>query len=513
MTEQSPSPELELEATWQALSPWSIISFVASVFKAMLSNAYALIPIFYAGWSNDIPLLWVIEGGLLLLVLLSLFAFLQWTKFRFRISASQLDVKQGILFTKTDEIPLSRIQNIRYEQPFYFRPLDLATLVIETAGSSKDEAKLAALDAKQAQTLKLQLLQLSSAKEQTTADNIPQRSTIDNHQPIIKRSLGDLILFGLYQNNFIWFAIIAGPVMGQIEWEKVAESAVIQSIFDWAIQVTHNNIILQTSLFMSLIVIGYIVFSMISILASVLKYHPYSLDKRQQTLQRSGGVIAHQQDALAIKRIQLIHFHQPLLARILKIWTIYLKQVKGSEIEQKTQKHMLIPSVRPAEISSLFQKLPSLNQDEITLPNEYHPIHIDWFYKRVWLPFMPFVLLLIGWLTTAVDKELLVVSFVAAMLGAGLLFLRFKQWGYVIEKHAIWQRTGLLGADWKRIPFDKIQHVTLTQTASQKKQQLAYVQLGLASGLINIPYIELSVANKITARSLNAVAKQYKQWI
>ncbi|WP_434938802.1 PH domain-containing protein [Shewanella sp. HL-SH8] len=502
---------------WKALSPWSILSFVFGSLKNILSNGYALIPIFYAGWSNDVSIVWVIDGFIVLLILLTSFAFIQWRKFRYRISTEQLDVKRGLFFTKKDEIPLNRIQNIRFEQPFYFKPLKLAVLVIETAGSSKDEAKLTALDAKHAQILKQHLLQLNKVSETVTSKDdetskIAMKATTSD-QPIIKRSLKELIIFGFYQNNFIWFAIIAGPVAGQIEWEKVAQSPLIKASIEWVNQATHDSFMLQLIMISSLFIMGYLLFSAISVLASVLKYYPYSLDKHQQTLQRSGGVIAHQQDALAIKRIQVIHFQQPLLARFVNRWTLFLKQVKGNEVEERTKQHMLIPSIKNTEIESIFSMLPSLSPSVITLPTDYTGINIAWLYKRIWLPFIPFSILLGLFFTLDIDIKLVEFAFVAAILVSLLLYIRYKRWGYVLEQDAVWQHSGLLGRDWKRIPFEKIQHVKVTQTARQKTQQLAYLELGLASGAIILPYIPIEVANTLIARSLNTVSTQYKQWI
>ncbi|MCW3173036.1 PH domain-containing protein [Shewanella subflava] len=516
-TQQSTEPQVLL-ADWQALSPWSIVSFIMGSLKSIFSNGYALIPIFYAGWTNDISVFWVIDGAIILIGLLTTFAFIQWRKFRYRISRVQLDVKRGLFFTKKDEIPLNRIQNIRLEQTFYFKLLNLAELVIETAGSSKDEARLSAIDAQHAHALKQQLLQLQyedveSSSQQPDTDATGKSPELT--QPIVTRSLKELILFGFYQNNFIWFALIAGPIAGQIEWEKIVQSALFQQLITWVNHTTHESLMLQLVLFVGLLVAGYLLFSMISIIASVLKYYPYRLDKRQQTLQRSGGVIAHQQDALAIKRIQVIHFHQPLLARIVNRWTIYLKQVKGNEVEEKTKQHMLIPAVKPNEIEQIFQPISSLSPTPIRLPNGYMPINIAWLYKRIWLPFIPFTILSALGLLTPLPIEIAVieVAFVAALVVSALLVVRFKRWGYFLQNDAIWQHSGLLGRHWKRIPFEKIQHVKIIQTRAQKQKQLAYLELGLASGTIMLPYIAIETANLIAARAFNTISPHYKPWI
>ncbi|MCT8987422.1 PH domain-containing protein [Shewanella phaeophyticola] len=257
----------------------------------------------------------------------------------------------------------------------------------------------------------------------------------------------------------------------------------------------------------------YGLFSLISIIAAVLKYYPYKLDRHTDTLQRSGGVISHQQDALAIKRVQLIHAKQPLIARLFKRWTLYFKQVKGQEVEQKTKQHMLIPSVKPNEVEAILTAMPNLSGGASALPHNYTSIHIKWFTRRIILPLSIAILLsVIGgfdgrslsffestWLTTSVI--------------IGLIYLRYKHWGYIIDDQVIWQHTGLLGRQWKRIAFDKVQHVKITQTQGQKRANLAYIEIGLASGSVVFPYIPIDIANQIISRSLHAVSRNSQNWI
>ena len=500
---------------WQALSPWSIVSNIFSTLKNILSNGFAIVPIVYTGWQQGFDMQWGILASSVLLILVTIFAIIEWRKFRFRLHNHQLEVRRGLIFTKKDEIPLSRIQNIRYEQPFYFKPLSLGTLVIETAGSKKDEAHLAALDTLQAQTLKRLLLNLSHTKV-TSTDELQQANSqqnIDNTQPIVRKSLADLVLFGFYQNNFIWFAVIAGPIAGQIDWDKIFDSPLAQQFWLWVQQQTHQNIGLQTIMLIVALFAIYSLFSLISIVAAILKYHPYQLDKHDETIQRSGGVISHQQDALAIKRIQLVQVQQPAIARLFNRWTLYFKQVKGHEVEQKTKQHMLVPSVKSTEIESLLASIPQLSGGASALPNSYKPIHINWLTKRIVLPLFPAIVLTIVGYYGHHSLEFFEFTWFAATMIMLAIYIRYKQWGYVVADKVIWQHSGFFGQQWKRVAFEKVQHVKITQTKSQKHAQLAYVEIGLASGNVVFPYIPTSVAQQIVAQSLNATVNNNQNWI
>ena len=500
---------------WQALSAWSIVSNIFSTLKNILSNGFAIVPIVYTGWQQGFDMQWGILASSVLLILVTIFAIIEWRKFRFRLHNHQLEVRRGLIFTKKDEIPLSRIQNIRYEQPFYFKPLSLGTLVIETAGSKKDEAHLAALDTLQAQTLKRLLLNLSHTKV-TSTDELQQANSqqnIDNTQPIVRKSLADLVLFGFYQNNFIWFAVSAGPIAGQIDWDKIFDSPLAQQFWLWVQQQTHQNIGLQTIMLIVALFAIYSLFSLISIVAAILKYHPYQLDKHDDTIQRSGGVISHQQDALAIKRIQLVQVQQPAIARLFNRWTLYFKQVKGHEVEQKTKQHMLVPSVKSTEIESLLASIPQLSGGASALPNSYKPIHINWLTKRIVLPLFPAIVLTIVGYYGHHSLEFFEFTWFAATMIMLAIYIRYKQWGYVVADKVIWQHSGFFGQQWKRVAFEKVQHVKITQTKSQKHAQLAYVEIGLASGNVVFPYIPTSVAQQIVAQSLNATVNNNQNWI
>ncbi|WP_445781190.1 PH domain-containing protein [Shewanella sp.] len=510
--------------SWQALSPWSIITYIFSTIKGVLSNGFAVIPFVYTGWKQGFDAQWFILAISVITILVSTAAIIEWRKFRFRLNGDQLEVKRGLFFTKKDEIPLNRIQNIRYEQPFYFKPLALGTLIIETAGSQKDEAQLAALDTWQALTLKRLLLKLTQAENsphqavQASIAHAKHTATEPLHeqhnsQAIARKSLGDLLMFGFYHNNFIWFAVIAGPIAGQIDMENLFDSPLAKQFWLWIESQTQQSIALQSLFLIAGIIVLYGLFSLISIIAAVLKYYPYKLDRLNDTLQRSGGVISHQQDALAIKRIQLIHAEQPVLARLFKRWTLYFKQVKGQEVEQKTKQHMLIPSVTPCEVESILAAMPNLSGGASVLPGHYNRIHIYWFTKRMMLPLAIATLLsVIAWFDgrtlSYYETTWLITSAVI-----GIIYLRYRQWGYVLDDNVLWQHTGLLGRQWKRIAFDKVQHVKITQTLGQKRSKLAYVEVGLASGSIVFPYIPVTIAEQIISRSLDAVSRHNEHWI
>lgn len=496
-------------ADWSSLSAWSVISFTLFAIKQLLSNGYALIPLVYTGWQQGFSSPWVIIVALLTLVLIFSYSVLQWLKFRFKIDDCKLNIKHGIIFKKVDEIPFNKIQNIRLQQPLYFRPMGLYSLVVETAGSKGNEAELSALDYKEALALKKRLMTEQEQHSPTSSNDVGASTAEIQHNTVVRKSFKELVLFGLYQNNAIWLAVILGPLFGQVDWESMENLQSVQAFWAWYDVNIAISFILQAAFALLALTLFYLLFSILSMTSAVLKYFPYRLSRSGNTLHRTGGIIAKQNDALAIKRIQVVKLYQPLVGRLFQRWTVYFQQVKGHEIEQRGSSNMLVPTMSRRDIAELLPKLKGIEATSTTQPKAYQHIHLGWFWRRGLLP------LLVPAINTYfhgldIFTEIL---WIAASLFCIGIYLRYRQYGYVIDGDNLWFHSGLLGHSWQLVALSKVQHVATSQTPSQKRSQLANLEIGLASGSIKLPYISVIDARYIAERSLSLVHNDHRNWI
>lgn len=498
---------------WASLSPWSIISFSLHALKVMFSNGYALIPVIYTGWQQGFNSPWVILVMVAVVLAIATFAMVQWSQYRFRVQDHKLGIKQGLLFKRTHEIPLNKIQNVRLEQPLYFRPLGLFSLVVETAGSKQDEAVLSAVNYRQAMQLKQRLFIHAPTTAATdpagTAPVDGKAAAPSASSLVVQKQLKDLLIFGLYQNNLFWLSIISGSILGQLNWEQIGDSVFAQALWQWY-QVTIATSLMNELLFgLSLLLLLYLLLALVSIASAVLKFHPYRLSLRDNTLHRTGGLLAKQHDVLALARVQLIRFNQPALGRLFKRWTANFKQVKGSEVEQLSKRHMLIPSMTSAEIPQVLSRLTGLNSRATELPTHYQGIDIGWFWRRAFLP--PLVALLASVILGI--NGLTELMWLAAALVVIALYLRYRQWGYRLQGHDLWIHTGVLGQSWQLLSLTKVQHVCISQTAGQRRKHLATLHLGMASGEQTIPYLSITDARVIAETALSLTKYDHTNWI
>ncbi|MFT5789261.1 MAG: putative membrane protein [Shewanella sp.] len=495
---------------WSSLSAWSVISFTLFAIKQVFSSGYALIPVVYTGWNQGFSSPWVIVVALFSVVSILVYSVLQWLKFRFKIDANKLNIKHGVIFKKVDEIPFNKIQNVRLQQPLYFRPMGLYSIVVETAGSKGNEAELSALDYKEALALKKRLMTEQEHHSETISTEATSSNHADNqHHTVTRKSLKELVLFGLYQNNAIWLAVILGPILGQLDWESMENLQSLQTFWAWYDSNIAVSIVLQLLFALFSLALFYLLFSLLSMASAVLKYSPYRLSRSGNTLHRTGGIIAKQNDALAIKRIQEVKFYQPLVGRLFKLWTVYFQQVKGHEVEHRGSNNMLVPSMTRKNIAELLPKLNGIEATSIQLPSRYQHINLGWFWRRGWLP------LLVPAINTyfhGLDVFTETLWIAASLFSLGI-YLRYRQYGYVIEGDNLWFHSGLLGHSWQLIALSKVQHVAISQSPNQKRSQLANLEIGLASGTIKLPYISVQDAQRIAERSLTLIHNDHRNWI
>ncbi|MCL1036082.1 PH domain-containing protein [Shewanella submarina] len=493
--------------SWSRLSPWAIINYVFKSAIELLSNGFAVIPFVVTGWKAGFDSPWIpvaIAAGLLLILG---YALIQWLKFRYRLSDDKLNVRSGALFTKRQELPLDKIQNVRLEQPFYYRPFGLCTLVVESAGSKKDEVELAAIAREQAQQMKQHLLRLGKGDSQEIS--ISTDLSLDKgHEGelLVIRDAKALCLFGLYSNNLIWAAAILGPLSGTLEWsvwvDMVQHNALIEGF-------NHQGLILQILLATVLLLVLAVLITGINVLATILKYYPFRLTRTASTMQRSGGVISHQQDGLPIRRVQILEASQPFIARLLGLWTVIFRQVQGQEVEKVVDKSLLTPSLKPFEVNQLISRTFPFSDADNKLPSRYLPIHSDWLWRR--LP-LPFIIPLLNSFSLGANPFTLTL-WLGATLASVVIWLRYRKWGYRLGKEVVWQHTGVIGRNWKRIPLGKVQHVCIRQTPGQRRKHLANLQLGLASGTVSLPSIPLRHARLIAEKVLKHTRTDHSNWI
>ncbi|WP_341502987.1 PH domain-containing protein [Gallaecimonas sp. GXIMD4217] len=469
---------------WQRLSPWGL----GVVFLGQLRLMVQALPGFiaaglYGPWDLGTLGLWGLSAGLPLMLASSI---LGWWLFRFRLDGNRLLIRKGLLFRAHLDIPASRIQNIQISQPLYLRPLSLYNLEVETAGAKGKEATLVALPLDQANRLKRQLLEGATAPVQQEAS-----------APMLSRSLGDLVIHGICHNHLAWLLVVLAPFWDYIDWSGMTIFRLDDSRFSPA----------MTALAVAGFLLAlFLVFTLLSVLGAVVRYHPYALHRHDGMLRLSGGLLTRHQASLKLRRLQIIRLRYNLLCRLFGRWTLELVQVKDDhQQEQDARASMVLPALE-------YQQLPhymSLLGHRHQVPEEARAIDSRYLSRTalLWLlPALPTLATLMQ--ITGGSQPLLLLPLLWL-----LVWLRWRHWGYHQEGRDLWIRSGLFGTTWTLIPGPKVQAVRLSQSPGQMKHDLASLQLSLASGTLTLPYIPLRVAQQIRDRLIYEAERHPHDWL
>jgi putative membrane protein len=135
------------------------------------------------------------------------YGYLAWRRTHYRISRDDLRLETGVLFRRSRQVRLDRLQAVDVVRPLVARALGLAELRLEVAGGSSSEAPLAYLSEPAAQQLRAELLARAAGLEhdQPQAPTAPERV-------LLTVPLGRLIESQVRSAVTFW-ALLAGMVL------------------------------------------------------------------------------------------------------------------------------------------------------------------------------------------------------------------------------------------------------------------------------------------------------------
>ncbi|MFN6970587.1 MAG: PH domain-containing protein [Rheinheimera sp.] len=459
---------------WQRSSAWALLPLLV---KAIVQWAGVLVGGAYFSstdrFSEYMPL---IVAALICLVIGS--ALLNWRFTRFRVSTVGIELRRGVLHKEQLLLAPSRIQELQVQQPFYFKPLHLFTVSLDSAGSTQQEFYLTGLSAQQ-----LALLQGGEYVEQTSPST-----------PFLR------IWFATLYNKHLWLPLLAvlGAAQAQLEGDL------------WQTLWTQGQTLLQQSgllhsvalqLFVGLSVLLLVIISLL--LMTIIWLYPQRFERDARQLQLTQGTVLKRSQRIQTKRVQLLTVIQPLLARGFGHFSLIFHSFANSQ-EQKNKFVLLGQTAIDIDQQLQAQQLLALSDIQQLPLQRYLPVY----FQRVLLlrnllllGLLPVLLLVwqlevIAW-TTATLLWLAVACWLWADWWA------FRRWhGYLVQDQVLYLWEGGLGQSWQVLPLWQIQKVQVVQSLFFRQQQLLQVLLFTANGTVTLAALPNGQAQALYAQIL-----------
>jgi putative membrane protein len=506
---------------WQKLSPIAIVYFAMKIIRGALGNIVYLIPALAYSYSSIMshPLIWL-PAILVLFSLLLFGAFWSFQVYRFRLSKKVLEIRSGIFSKKHLNLPFERIQNVKIEQPIYYRLTGFACLQLDTAGSAKQEANLVALPLMLAEQLKQQILDVTpEQKDQGDSEysNLNTKDLAANPAPkeqiINERSVADLVLHGI-TNNRIW--ILLG---GLAPFYDDIAAKLNQGLQTYGINLkqmfslqTHS--MFQVGLYvLSLTFVIMFILMLFSVTGAIISYYGFTLSKTGNRYIRRSGLFTKHEVSMPLSRLQIVIQKQDWLDVVLKRVNLKLEQMNAQlkHVDPSAANNkILVPSITAQQSQTLIKDIYPDNQ---LFTIAFSPISAYYLVRYIGYFLFPLFCVFAG--LAMVNQK-----FTLAALGLGvflllsvLVYLRWRRWGYAFDDNFIYLRRGVLGVDYYCFPAFKVQQCHFKQSVMMKKRQLATNTYVLASGSITLPMLPESLALRLIDRCLYQVESSQRSWM
>lgn len=533
---EEPKLKVETGDEWQRLSLISILYFTIRNFTNSAQVLIYTIPalaISFNIWDNLLSPEVLIGAGILFLST-SVSGVISFLMYKFRVHNQHVEIHHGVFQRRYTNLPLWRIQNVKIERPFYYRPFGYALVVLDTAGSGKEEAKIVAVPEDYAEALKKQVLYEKALHDEGDLDCLPNEDLSDeqsssfptprtrtkaidsshsNEEVLNRRSVKDIIIHGI-TNNRVWIILgAAAPfyddVFGLVsEWladkglqlnQLVGE----QTVAWWQFGLYAFVILMMLMALVALLSVG----------GALFTFYGYTLSRTGDRYIRRSGLLNKLEVSMRASRIQMITAKQDWLDKILKRVNLYFEQnsTAGQQMQElMSPNKLIVPSVTEDEAFALSQEvMPGCDlrgQDYQTISKRFITF---WLLAGWTLPFITFFT--IGAVSSHLDIMLgSLVVFSAVSL---LLTLRWWRWGIAYDSKYVYIRRGRIGIDYQCFEPYKAQQVIVKQSVFMKRRKQATVKFVLASGAVTVPFLPEVYVNKLTDSVLFEVESTRRSWM
>ena len=422
-----PLENLQNTQDWQRISPIAIIYFLAKFVVGLLSNIVLLLPALYLSYDNFIahPHLWL-PIGLSIIAVISISTFLSFYFFQYRLNEDHIEIRSGVISKTYVNLPFAKIQNVKLEQPIYYRPFGFTCLQLDTAGSAKQEAKIVALKIEFAEQLKKEILTqhkiAKSAALNEESDAVKNSNINEQNNEVIlnTRSISDLIVHGV-TNNRIW--IFLGGLapffddLGRYVVEFFNGLGIdLEKLLTFA-----DKPMWQIGLYaVTLTFIVLLPFTLFSIAGSIITFYNYTLSKVGDRYIRRSGLLTKYEVTMRLSRLQMVIRQQDWLDMILKRINLKFEQNNSALNQHQASaqnSRIIVPSINPSECSALI--------DDVYPDNQMININYQSISKRFLLRNLGYILTPIFMLLSIffIIDNLFLVSYLSFLQSLNLLLI------------------------------------------------------------------------------------------
>jgi putative membrane protein len=479
----------------------AILLFILKTYRIIAGQVWPFLILFVL--KGDLANPGVLLGLAALIVLATAFAILGYFRHTFHIKSDELIVESGVLRRKKLVIPFDRIQVVNFEQTIVHQVFEVVRLSVDTAGSTKEECKLDALEKSEAEALRQVLL--SGRKSKTAVNEAEAAFNSDEEYeekftPIMRLSPGELLVAGIAENHLK----SGGLILLFMLWitERLREFGL--DVDEYTENLPEDDFPLA---WIIILLVIFLVFSVIiSLFRMVVRNFDLKFWRSDYGFKITAGLITTRMTSALDKKIQTLSWRDNLLKKIFGIHDLRLQQASSDMVT--VSKAITIPGCRANHIAFVRQ---SLYKDFVPGSVNFEKPEIKMLYRQLFFSII-FSLILLGASYLFVE-ELQYVAVIALLYFSFQFWLQYRKMFFGLNEEMLIIKGGAFGDRTTMIPVHKIQSVELSRSFYQRRHGLASIIIYNASGSLSIRLIKLERAREIVDFVLYKVEKDNKDWM
>lgn len=449
--------------------------------------------------------------GLVAAAALALLAVVQYYTYRFRIEASELVIRSGLISRNVRHLPLARIQNVALRRNVLHRMFSVAEVKLESAvGGVSAEAQMRVLSLRDAAAL--ETLVRASRGDAVAALDTADAPAVEG-ETLLQLPLPELVKLGLTSNRGLVLGAAGIGVFAQFDSDGFGDivADVGKSVFGYAAGL-HLGVLQWLVVLPLLALVIVAVLRVVSVLLTILQFFDFRLSELDDRLRVEAGLLTRIRSNAALRKIQHWTVRESLLLRwfgrrSLKVETAVMQT--GNETQGLSE---LAPIAPPAVVDALLARwLPWLQLDTL----DWQPLH-----PRAWRRMVFWPLLL----------TVLVCAPLCWRFGAwGLLPLLSIPWWIVRARKlastcawAVTDRVLVWRSGWldRRLSFaeiGKLQGLVLAQSPFERRRGMATLCADTAGAnpfghRLDLHYLPEEAARALYARLAPQIARSALRW-
>jgi|GEM_PF-583159 putative membrane protein len=481
----------EHENSWEQPSRQPVAGMVLALMKAVILIVKAFWPIMVLvliKTENEAQ-----RGYMLYFLIIPVFiitrSIVDYFNLRFYIEGKNLILRKGVFSKKIISVPLERIHTVNLDQHFIHKLFNITSLKIDTAGSSKSEAVIDAIEMKKAEALKDYLLSEAKAVKNELREeenNIPANK--EKGKIILNVELKDIFRIGITANHiqafFVFFAFLVSFIQNL---EEIFGDKVINLLRESASGLAYTTTIMcisaVTVLFISIVV---------SLIRTLLLYMNFYLTETARGYKMEWGFLNSREVLIPYDKIQYISWKANWVRSMLGIFMLDFHQATDNENDRRKPR-MYIPLTRKDNIPVLLNRYhPAVDQEDI--PS--YQISKKYVIRKTLLRGFPIGMIpaVLGYFTWG-PEALLFLLYIPFEYFSALVFQ--KKFRLYTHPEAIQVTSGVWGRETQVLKWHKLQVPAIGQSLYQKRHRLATLKLNTAGGTVTLPFIDYDLALKI----------------